>query len=138
MTTTTDHQHAVDIAEAALAWIGDQTLLTQGHCVNVFLDLYCATDDFSLRWAIAERLDDIRFLNAVAADDMRADLTAIVAIARADVPSDLEWSRCALESSLHLVGRRRERRVAVCHNSGRSTSRTAENANVIAAAARRR
>ncbi len=100
MSTMTDHQQAIDIAEAALCWIGDQALLTQGHCVNVFLDLYSATDDSSLRWAIAERLNEIRFLNAVAADDMRADLTAIVAIARADVPSDLEWARYALESCL--------------------------------------
>ncbi len=100
MPTMTDHQHVIDIAEAALCWIGDQTLLTQGHCVNVFLDLYCATDDFALRWAIAERLSDIRFLNAVEAEDMCADLTAIVGIAAADVPSDLEWARYALESCL--------------------------------------
>ncbi len=101
MPATTDHQQTIDIAETALAWIGDQALLTQGHCVNVFLDLYCATDDFSLRWAIAERLNEIRFLNAVAADDMCADLTAIVAIARTQPRSDLEWSRHALESCLH-------------------------------------
>lgn len=105
MPTTTDHHHTdhqqiTDIAESALDWIGDQMLLTQGHCVNVFLDLYCATDDFALRWAIAERLSDIRFLNVVEGDDMRADLTAIVAIASADVPTDLEWARCALESCL--------------------------------------
>jgi len=66
--------------------IGDQVLLSQGHCVNVLLDLYTATDDYSLRWAIAERLDDIRFLNAVDADDLRADLCAIVEIATADDP----------------------------------------------------
>ena len=100
MSTMTDHRQAIDIAEAALCWIGDQTLLTQGHCVNVFLDLYCATEDLSLRWAIAERLSDIRFVNAVEAADLRADLTAIVAIARADVLSDVEWARCALEHCL--------------------------------------
>jgi hypothetical protein len=100
MQTMTDHQHVIEIAEAALVWIDDQTLLSQGHCVNVLLDLYCATDDFALRWAIAERLSDIRFLNAVDADDMRADLTAIVGIAGADVPSELEWARCALETCL--------------------------------------
>ena len=100
MPTMTDNQQIVDIAETALGWIGDQTMLTQGHCVNVFLDLYCATEDFALRWAIADRLDDIRFLNAVEGDDMRADLAAIVSIASAEVPSDLEWARNALESCL--------------------------------------
>ncbi len=95
MPTMTDHQEIIDIAEAALCWIGDQALLSQGHCVNMFLDLYCATEDFSIRWAIAERLDEIRFLNAVDADDMRADLTAIIAIASADVPFDVIWAAAA-------------------------------------------
>jgi hypothetical protein len=100
MPTMTDHQQVIDIAETALGWIGDQALLSQGHCVNVFLDLYSATEDFSLRWAIADRLNEIRFLNAVESSEMRADLTAIVAIASADIPSDLEWARGALESCL--------------------------------------
>ena len=101
MSTKTDHQLQItNIAETALGWIGDQCLLPQGHCVNVFLDMYSATDDFTLRWAIAERLSEIRFLSLVAAEDMRADLTAITAIATADVPSDLEWAGYALESCL--------------------------------------
>jgi hypothetical protein len=86
LTTATTNQEVIDLATVALDWIGDQVLLSQGHCVNVFLDLYCATDDYALRWAIAERLDDIRFLNVVEADDMRADLCAIVEIATADDP----------------------------------------------------
>ena len=108
MRTKTDHQqHITDIAEAALDWIGDQRLLAQGNCVNVFLDMYSATDDFTLRWAIADRLSEIRFLSLVEADDMRADLTAIAAIASADVASDLEWAGYALESCLsgHLDSR---------------------------------
>jgi hypothetical protein len=100
MPTMTDHQHVIDTAETALGEIGEQVLLSQGHCVNVFLDLYGATEDFALRWAIADRLDEIRFVSSVLGDDMRADLTAIVAIASADVPSDLEWASCALESCL--------------------------------------
>jgi hypothetical protein len=52
----------------------------------VFLDLYTATDDYALRWAIVERLDEIRFVGAVEADDMRADLCAIVEIATTDDP----------------------------------------------------
>jgi len=85
-TTTAKNQEVIDLATVALEWIGDQVLLSQGHCVNVLLDLYTATDDYSLRWAIAERLDDIRFLNAVDADDLRADLCAVVEIATADDP----------------------------------------------------
>jgi hypothetical protein len=95
MTTITDHQEIIEIAETALGWIGDQALLSQGHCVNVLLDLYTASEDYSVKWAIAERLDEIRFLNAVQGDDMRADLWAIIEIASADVPSDLAWSIAA-------------------------------------------
>ena len=86
LTTTTKNQEVIDLATDVLEWIGDQVLLSQGHCVNVFLDLYTATDDYSLRWAIAERLDDIRFVNVVEADDMRADLCAIVEIAGTEDP----------------------------------------------------
>jgi hypothetical protein len=100
MNAMTDHQQIIDLAESALEWIGDQALLSQGHCVNVFLDLYCATDDVGIRWAIADRLDDIRFLNAVEAAEMRADLAAIISIALADVESDLDWARNALETCL--------------------------------------
>ncbi len=74
-----------NLTRCCLGWIGDQSMLTQGHCVS---------------WAIADRLDDIRFLNAVERDDMRADLVAIVSIASAEVPSDLEWARNALEICL--------------------------------------
>jgi len=86
LTTTTNNQEVIDLASAAIDRIGDQLLVSQGHCVNVFLDLYCATNDYALRWAIAERLDDIRFVNVVEADDMRADLCAIVEIATTDDP----------------------------------------------------
>jgi hypothetical protein len=95
MSTTTDHQEIIDIAETALGRVGEQALLSQGHCVNMFLDLYCATEDFSIRWAIAERLNEIRFLSAVAGEDMRADLTAIIEIASAEVPSGFVWSAAA-------------------------------------------
>ena len=54
-----------DIVQAASAWASDQLLLSQGRCVDVLLDLYLATDDVGLRWSIADRLDEIRFLNAV-------------------------------------------------------------------------
>jgi len=95
MPTTTAHQEVIDIAETALCRLGDGALLSQGHCVNVFLDMYCATDDFSIRWAIAERLDEIRFVSAVEGDDMRADLTAVIEIASALVTSDTAWLAAA-------------------------------------------
>jgi hypothetical protein len=95
MPTMTEHQGIIDIAEAALCWTADQALLSQGHCVNMFLDLYSATEDFSIRWAIAERLNEIRFLNAVEGSDMIADLTAIIEIASADIPSRHVWSAAA-------------------------------------------
>ena len=100
MSTMTDHQQIIDNAEAALERVGDQALLSQGHCVNVLLDLYSATEDFAIRWAIADRLNEIRFLSAVEGDDIRADLTTIIELASADVPSELEWTRSALESCL--------------------------------------
>src|SRR5688572_19117993 len=53
------------IARPALEAIGDQVLLSQGRCVDVLLDLYCATDDIGLRWSIAERLHEISHLTAV-------------------------------------------------------------------------
>ena len=107
MSTTTNHQQIINIAEAALARVGDQVLLSQGHCVNVLLDLYPATEDFAIRWAIADRLNEIRFLSAVEGDDIRADLTAIIELASADAPPELEWSRSALGRCLRdAVGSR--------------------------------
>ena len=85
MQTVTDHQQIIDIAESALERIGGRTMLTQGFSVNVFLDLYFATDDIDIRWAIADRLDDIRTAYSVEAADMRADLTAILEIVSTDV-----------------------------------------------------
>jgi len=72
MPTTTDHRHITDIAETALEWIGDRTMLTQGYGASVFLETYFATDDVNMRWAIADRLDDIRTVYSAEAADMRA------------------------------------------------------------------
>jgi len=47
--TNTNNQELIDLAAVALDSIGDQLLLSQGHCVNMFLDLYSATDDYSLK-----------------------------------------------------------------------------------------
>ena len=79
------------IARPALEAIGDQVLLSQGRCVDVLLDLYCATDDIGLRWSIAERLHEISHLTAVLAEDIRADLEAIIAIAESSGAIALDW-----------------------------------------------
>jgi hypothetical protein len=72
------------IVDAALADIAGQVLLSQGRCVNVLLDLFTVTTDPSIQALIGERLDDIRFLRAVEADEFRADLYAVAAIAAAE------------------------------------------------------
>ena len=48
-TMTTDFTRIERIARPALEAIGDQVLLSQGRCVDVLLDLYCATDDVGFR-----------------------------------------------------------------------------------------
>jgi hypothetical protein len=72
------------IVDAALADIAGQVLLSQGRCVNVLLDLFNVTTEPSIQVLIGERLDDIRHLRAVEADDFRADLYAVAAIAAAE------------------------------------------------------
>jgi hypothetical protein len=88
---------AVDnILQAASAWASDQLLLSQGRCVDVLLDLYLATEDVGLRWSIADRLDEIRFLNAVDASEFRADLAAIAAIATSSQLAEPDWTVAAM------------------------------------------
>jgi hypothetical protein len=86
-----------EIVDAALASRDHQVLLSQGRCVDVLLDLYGATDDVGLRWSIADRLDEIRFLNAVEAGEFRADLAAILAIASSLALDEPEWTRTAMQ-----------------------------------------
>ena len=56
-------------------------LLSQTRCIDILLDLYLATDDLGLRWSIGERIETIRGVNVVLAEEMLADLDAILAIA---------------------------------------------------------
>ena len=92
MQTVTDNYLQIErIARPVIDAIGDQLVLSQGHCVDVLLDLYCATDDVGLRWSIADRLRDISHLSAVLAEDIRADLEAIIAIAEGSGAIDLDW-----------------------------------------------
>jgi hypothetical protein len=73
-----------DIVDAALAATVGQTLLSQGRCVDVLLDLFNVTTEPSIQVLIGERLKDIRHLRAVEADEFRADLYAVAAIANAE------------------------------------------------------
>ena len=92
MHTVTNHSTQIErIAQLALDAIGDQVLLSQGHCVDVLLDLYCATDDIGLRWSIADRLTELSHLAAVPAQEIRADLEAIIAIAEGCGAIALDW-----------------------------------------------
>ena len=99
MSTTSDHDKISAIADAATAWIGDQVLLSQGRCVDVFLDLYLATDNLSLRWSIEDRLSEIRFVGAVRADEMRTDLAAVVALAANGELIDMTWAEDLVSAS---------------------------------------
>ena len=72
------------IVDAALAAIAGQVLLSQGRCVDVLLDLFNVTTEPSIQVLIGERIDDIRHLRAVEADEFRADLYAVAAIAAAE------------------------------------------------------
>jgi len=101
MQTTTNHITQIErIARPAIEAIGDQILLSQGRCVDVFLDLYCATDDVGLRWSIADRLTDISHLTAVLAEGMRADLEAIMSIAEDSDAIALDWVDHLLDAEL--------------------------------------
>ena len=73
-----------EIVDAALADIAGQTLLSQGRCVDVLLDLYNVTTEPSIQVLIGERLEDIRHLRAVLAEEFRADLYAVAAISAAE------------------------------------------------------
>jgi hypothetical protein len=72
------------IVDAALAAVAGQVLLSQGRCVDVLLDLFNVTTEPSIQVLIGERIDDIRHLRAVEADEFRADLYAVAAIAAAE------------------------------------------------------
>jgi hypothetical protein len=68
------------ILDQALRWATGQEVLSQGRCVDILLDLYRASNDEFVQWCITERLSDIRFLHAVDAAEMQADLAIIAAL----------------------------------------------------------
>ena len=72
------------IVDAALADTAGQVLLSQGRCVDLLLDLFNVTSEPSIQVLIGERLEDIRHLRAVLAEEFRADLYAVAAISAAE------------------------------------------------------
>ncbi len=87
-----------DIVDAALVEIKDALLVSQRRCVDLLLDLYNAAPIGTTRHVIEERLSDIRHLNAVEAEEVRADLYAVLAIAAAE--SAIEAAESEIEAAL--------------------------------------
>jgi hypothetical protein len=54
--------------------------MSQGRCVDILLDLYCATGDDVLRRVISDGLNEIRWVNLVRCVDMRACLLLVAAL----------------------------------------------------------
>jgi len=77
MPNKTEAQTITEIVDLSLNWISDQEYLSQSRCIDVFLDLFQATTDPFVRWSIADRLSEIRFVRIVRGDTMRAALAAI-------------------------------------------------------------
>ena len=76
-----DASRLASIVDAAMERHGSATLVSQGYCVDVLLDLYTATDDIGLRWSIGERIEELRGRSVLFADELRAHLEALVRIA---------------------------------------------------------
>ena len=91
-TRTSEFEAISAIAHEASMWIADQMLLSQGRCVDVLLDLHSATERVGLRQSIEERLSEICHVNVVLADEMLADLAAIVALSEEGEDIDLTWA----------------------------------------------
>lgn len=85
------------IADLALASSANQLLVPQGRHVDTLLDLLAVAHDPIVRSTITARLRDIRFVSMVDADDVRADLEAIIEIAATEYTDDLAWAERAFE-----------------------------------------
>jgi hypothetical protein len=78
---STNPDRVTSIVDAAIERLGSETLVPQGHCIDVLLDLYTATNDVGLKWSIGERIEELLGRSFVFTEVWRADLEAIVAIA---------------------------------------------------------
>jgi len=86
MTTTLTHQHdtLADQFDAAFTEIDGQVYMSQGRCVDILLDLYCATGDDVLRRVISDGLNEIRCVNLVRSLDMKACLLLVAALSASE------------------------------------------------------
>ena len=84
------------IADLALAATTDQLLVSQRHYVDVLLDLRSVAVSPVMRETIEERLREIRFVTMVDANDVRADLAAIVTISEIEDELELAWAEVAM------------------------------------------
>jgi hypothetical protein len=96
--SSVQHHELQEIADHTMATIADQLLLPQSHYIDVLLDLLVVAPSPIVRSAIADRLNEVRFVSMVATDEVRADLYGIVAISDfSDAASDdLAWAEQAL------------------------------------------
>jgi hypothetical protein len=69
------------LVDDVLIEVDGQLLLPKSRYVDLLLDMYNATPVATIRELIGERLNDVRHLNIVDVDDVRADMYALVATA---------------------------------------------------------
>ncbi len=90
--TTVQTNELRALADLALASNAGQLLVPQGRYVDTLLDLLAVADDPIVRSTITDRLRDVRFVGTIDADEVRADLDAIVEISQIEHPDDLAWA----------------------------------------------
>jgi hypothetical protein len=69
------------LVDDVLVEVEGQLLLPKSRYVDLLLDMYNATPVATIRELIGERMNDVRHLNVVDVDDVRADMYALVATA---------------------------------------------------------
>ena len=80
-----------DHFELAFSEIDGQLFVSQGRCVDLLLDLFCATHDDAVRRVISGGLSEIRHLNIVRGSDLRACLLLAAAFSASEpAPVDAE------------------------------------------------
>lgn len=68
--------------------LDDQALVSQERCVDHLLDLFNSTENTVVRAVIADALDEIRHLSAVAADEMQLQVQLLGAAVAVEAAFD--------------------------------------------------
>ena len=89
------------IADLALVATNDQLLVSQRQYVDVLLDLRSVAVSPVLQETIDERLREIRFVTMVDANEIRADMEAIVAVSEIEDDLEMAWAEVALTCECH-------------------------------------